>query len=90
VFDPRSRYAGQPTVTVPTPDGGTRMMTTPRIATQPPVIARTEIGAGQRLDLLADALTGDTTWWWTVADANPWSDATRLERPGAVVDLPGR
>ncbi|MGY1617350.1 hypothetical protein ACI797_11490 [Geodermatophilus sp. SYSU D00691] len=90
MFDPRSRYASLPTVAVPTPDGGTRVMTTPRIAAQPPVIARTEIRAGQRLDLLAGALTGDTTWWWTVADANPWADATRLERPGAVVDLPGR
>jgi hypothetical protein len=46
------------------------------------------VGAGTRLDLLAHATTGDTTRWWLLADANPWEDATRLERPGEIVDLP--
>ena len=26
--------------------------------------------------------------WWLLADANPFADATRLERPGATIDLP--
>jgi hypothetical protein len=89
VFDPTSRYASQPTVSVSTPDGGVRVMATPRMAPRAAVVARIEVRAGQRLDLVAAALTGDTTRWWTVADANPWSDATRLEAPGAVLNLPG-
>jgi hypothetical protein len=44
--------------------------------------------AGDRLDLLGRAATGDTARWWVLADANPWSDATQLEQPGQTIGLP--
>ena len=86
--DPTSRYAGQATVSVPTPDGP-RVMGTPRIAAQPPVRESHLVRPGDRLDLLGRALTGDTTAWWRLADANPEADATLLERPGRTIAVPG-
>jgi hypothetical protein len=47
-----------------------------------------EISQGDRLDLLAHTAFNDTTQWWRLADANPWHNATRLERPGTTVELP--
>jgi hypothetical protein len=48
-----------------------------------------EVRPGDRLDLLARAMLGDTTQWWRIADANPVADATLLEEPGRTIDLPG-
>jgi nucleoid-associated protein YgaU len=88
-----SRYAGQPTVAVPTADGGNRLMSAPRVAPAPPPGAPPPVGydvrAGDRLDLLARAVYGDTTGWWRIADANPGFDATDLERPGGTIAVPG-
>lgn len=85
-----SRYAGQPAITVPTPDGGTRVMSAPRIAPAPEATAGAyTVQAGDRLDLLARAVLGDGTAWWRIADANPDDDATALETPGRRVVLPG-
>jgi hypothetical protein len=83
-----SRYARQPQLTVVGRDGTTRTLTAPRVVAAPPVRGTLVVGAGARLDLLAHAATGDTTRWWLLADANPWEDATRLERPGEILDLP--
>jgi hypothetical protein len=88
--DPTSRYHGQATVTVPTPDGGTRLLGTPRVAPAPRGDgAARHVRPGDRLDLLARAMLGDTTQWWRIADANPVADATLLEEPGRTIDLPG-
>jgi len=86
--DPTSRYAGQATVSVPTPDGP-RVMGAPRIAARPLVRESHEVRPGDRLDLLGRALTGDTTGWWRIADANPEADATLLEQPGRNIAVPG-
>jgi nucleoid-associated protein YgaU len=85
-----SRYAGLPTIVVPAPEGGTRLLSAPRIAPPPAATAGSyTVHAGDRLDLLARAVLGDTTAWWQIADANPDDDATRLETPGRRVLLPG-
>jgi nucleoid-associated protein YgaU len=82
-----SRYAGQPTITVPGP-AGDRVLSAPRVAPRPRVVGRYDVRAGDRLDLIARAALGDTTSWWRIADANPWPDATLLERPGQTIALP--
>jgi len=86
--DPTSRYAGLPTISVPAPGGSTRMMSAPRIAPEPSLQGTYVVSAGDRLDLLGRAATGDTTRWWVLADANRWTDATKLEVPGQTIGLP--
>lgn len=88
--DNASRYARRPTLLVTMPDGSTRTMSAPRVAPPVPSAGRREVAPGERLDLLAGALLGDTTQWWRIADANPFPDAVRLESPGQTIELPGR
>ena len=84
-----SRYAGLPDDRGPAPDGSARASSArPASSPQPPLRGSYEVRAGDRLDLLARAATGDSTRWWVLADANPWADATRLEQPGQTIDLP--
>jgi nucleoid-associated protein YgaU len=88
-YDASSRYATQPTVTSTAADGTPVTMSAPRVVPAPESHDRTyDVRASDRLDLLGHAVTGDTTKWWRIADANPWPDATRLERPGQRIDLP--
>jgi nucleoid-associated protein YgaU len=85
-----SRYAGQPTIAVPTPDGGTVVMSAPRIAPAPDgTTGSYTVRDGDRLDLLARAVIGDSTAWWRIADANDADDPADLETPGRRVILPG-
>ena len=86
--DPTSRYVGLSTISVPAPDGSTRTMSAPRIAPKPALQGTYQVVAGNRLDLLGRAATGDTTRWWVLADANPWPDATQLEQPAQTIGLP--
>jgi nucleoid-associated protein YgaU len=86
--DPTSRYVNQRTISVPAPDGSTRTMSAPRIAPEPALQGTYQVVAGDRLDLLGRAATGDTTRWWVLADANRWPDATQLEQPGQTIGLP--
>ena len=89
-FDPTSRYARCPLLTVQAADGTPHLLAAPRVAPEPPASgAGHVVRAGERLDLLARAVLGDTTAWWRIADANPWPDATQLERPGQTIALPG-
>jgi len=88
VPDPGSRYAGRPPIAVTGPDGSVRVLGAPRVVPAPPARGVYTVRAGDRLDLLAHVAAGDSTRWWLLADANPWADATRLERPGQIVDLP--
>jgi nucleoid-associated protein YgaU len=83
-----SRYARQPEIRVVAPDGSPRVLGAPRVVPAPPTRGSYTVRAGDRLDLLAHVATGDSTRWWLLADANPSSDATRLERPGETIDLP--
>jgi hypothetical protein len=86
--DPTSRYFGLATITVEAADGETRILGVPRVAPRPATKGTYEIRAGDRLDLVGQAATGDSTRWWLLADANPFVDATELERPGLTIDLP--
>jgi nucleoid-associated protein YgaU len=86
--DPTSRYAGLPEITVVAADGSTRRLGAPRAVPVPPSSSAYTVRAGDRLDLLGLAATGDSTRWWVLADANPWIDPTRLERPGLRIRLP--
>ena len=85
---PDSRYADLPSIEVTAPDGGVRRLGAPRVVPEPPLGGTYEVFAGDRLDLLGRAATGDSTRWWVLADANPDRDATRLEQPGRTIDLP--
>lgn len=87
-LDPTSRYAGLPVIEVAAPDGSVRRLGAPRVAPAPRLRGSFEVRPGARLDLLAQDAAGDSTRWWLLADANPWADAARLERPGQIVDLP--
>ncbi|MEV0113015.1 hypothetical protein AB0H77_07135 [Streptomyces sp. NPDC050844] len=88
-MDPTSRYARQSPLTVTMPDGTVRTMSAPRTVPAPPPGGQVVTAPGARLDLMAADLTGDSTQWWRIADANPFADATRLETPGVAVELPG-
>lgn len=83
-----SRYAASRRVDVVGPAGEPLVLLAPRIAPQPPVKGSYEISESDRLDLLAQAAFGDSTRWWVLADANPFEDATVLERAGRVMRLP--
>ncbi len=86
--DPTSRYAGLPTIGVPQPDGSTRVLGAPRLAPEPATKGSYPVRPGDRLDLIGQMATGDSTRWWVLADANPWADATELEAIGQIVELP--
>jgi hypothetical protein len=85
---PNSRYAGIPEIDVTAPDGSLRRLGAPRVVPEPSLGGTYIVVAGDRLDLLGRAATGDSTRWWVLADANPDWDAGRLERPGRTIDLP--
>lgn len=90
VFDPRSRYAAQSAVAATAADGTPITLSAPRVAPAADVSpGGYDVQAADRLDTLGHSATGDSTLWWRLADANPWPDATRLERPGQRIDLPG-
>ena len=77
-----------PRSAVVAPDGSIRVLGAPRAVPAPPTRGSYTVRPGDRLDLLASIAAGDSTRWWLLADANPFADATRLERPGATIDLP--
>jgi nucleoid-associated protein YgaU len=86
--DPTSRYYAEAAVTVPAADGTSRVLGAPRVVPAEAVQGTYQIRPGDRLDLMAQVATGDSTKWWVLADANPFVDATRLEQPGQTIELP--
>ena len=86
--DAGSRYARQATIEVVAPDGSRRVMSAPRVVPEAATRGSYTVRPGDRLDLLAHVAAGDSTRWWLLADANPFADATRVERPGQRIDLP--
>jgi nucleoid-associated protein YgaU len=86
--DATSRYAGLPEIEVVAADGSVRRLGAPRTVPAPPASSAYDVRTGDRLDLLGLAATGDSTRWWALADANPWIDPGRLERPGTRIRLP--
>lgn len=89
-FDANSRYAKLPAVPATAADGTAITLSAPRVVPAPDLApSGYDVRPADRLDLLGLAATGDSTQWWRLADANPWPDATRLERPGQRINLPG-
>jgi len=88
VPDKTSRYNGLPTISVTAGDGSTRVLGAPRVVLRPGPKGTYVVRAGDRLDLVGQGATGDSTRWWVLADSNPFADATELEQPGRTIDLP--
>ena len=86
--DRHSRYRDSRTIEVTGEDGTEHTMLVPRVSREPRTNGTYEVRAGDRLDLLGHVAFGDTTQWWRLADANPFHDAERLERPGTIMRLP--
>ncbi len=87
-YDERSRYAGLVPIRLATVDGRARLMGPLRRVARPASGATYRVQPGDRLDLLGEAATTDSTRWWVVADANPWADATVMERPSTILEVP--
>jgi hypothetical protein len=83
-----SRYSGLAKVAILCADGSQRVMAVPRMVPKAATGGRYKVHGEDRLDLMAAAAFGDSTLWWRLADANPWADATRVERPGQIIELP--
>lgn len=87
MFDPDSRYASTPIHTLeranadPIPYIGRRFL--PR-SERMPELARVEVMADDRIDLITNRTLGDPLQFWRVADANNAMD------PGELTEEPGR
>ncbi|WBR99999.1 LysM domain-containing protein [Pseudoduganella sp. SL102] len=88
MFLPNSRYAKVATVTTTTSAGATVVALKLRHLTPAGGQPHT-VHAGDRLDLYAQARSGDATQFWHMADANTALDSrTLVERPGVTITLP--
>ena len=88
MFLPNSRYSKVATVETVTSTG--EKVTALKLRRLTPVTGDPHmVEAGDRLDLLAQAQTGDATQFWHVADANTALDGrTLIENPGDTLDVP--
>jgi hypothetical protein len=90
MFLPNSRYAAQPTATVPLADGREAAIVTLRrlpATTGEPYAVRGE----DRLDVMAQRRYHDATRFWHVADANTELEARRLvDEAGRIIRVPER
>ena len=88
MFLPNSRYHKVATVETTTSTG--EAVTALKLRRLPPVPGEPQmVQAGDRLDLFAQARTGDATQFWHIADANTALDGrTLVETPGDVVNVP--
>ena len=88
MFLPNSRYHKVSTVETTTSTGET--VTALKLRRLAPVTGEAQmVQAGERLDLLAQARTGDATQFWHVADANTALDGRELvDTPGETVIVP--
>lgn len=88
MFLPNSRYRNVTTVETVTSTGET--VTALKLRRLTPVAGEPQmVQAGDRLDLLAQARTGDATQFWHVADANTALDGrTLVETPGDALTVP--
>jgi hypothetical protein len=89
MFLANSRYANVATVTTTTSTGETVVALKLRRLTPVDGVAQTVQG-GDRLDLVAQAVNGDATQFWHVADANTAIDSRTLTAtPGDTLQVPG-
>jgi len=88
MFLPNSRYYKVATVETTTSAGETVIALKRRYLT--PVAGEAQMAqSGDRLDLFAQARTGDATQFWHIADANTALDGrTLVETPGDTVFVP--
>lgn len=88
MFLPNSRYHKVATVQTTTSTGET--VTALKLRRLTPVAGEpVMVQAGDRLDLFAQARTGDATQFWHVADANTALDGcTLVETPGDTIIVP--
>lgn len=86
-FPATSRYYAIPTASYPGDGGSQVSYLTRRFCPQGqalPLLARTPVRPGERLDQLTARALGDPTQFWRVADAN------NALRPFTLVQSPGR
>jgi hypothetical protein len=88
VFLPNSRYDKVATVETTTSSGET--VTALKLRRLTPVAGEPQmVQSGDRLDLFAQARTGDATQFWHIADANTALDGrTLVETPGDTLKVP--
>jgi hypothetical protein len=92
MFDPTSRYARLPVLTVNTAAGTPVAYVSRRFLPRPetlPLLGETAARSDDRPDLIAARTLGDPTAFWRVADANLVMDPAELvESPGRVLRIP--
>lgn len=90
MFLPNSRYAKVATVQTTTSTGET--VTALKLRRLMPLTGASQrVQAGDRLDLIAYAVTGDGTQGWHIADANTALDAGELvATPSEILQVPER
>jgi nucleoid-associated protein YgaU len=79
-----SRYHGTAVTMFTAPDGARIPYLARRLLTDPAsftTVAEYTVVAGDRLDLIAFRLLGDSELWWQIADANPALDPRELTAP---------
>lgn len=88
MFLPNSRYDKVATVETTTSSGET--VTALKLRRLTPVAGEPQmVQSGDRLDLFAQARTGDATQFWHIADANTALDGrTLVETPGDTLKVP--
>ena len=89
--DPSSRHGAQPTYQVALAPGDPPVeLYQPREIPLPaPSVVHT-VGAGDRLDLLANRYFGDPFQYWRIADANPALAPEDVLDPGAQIAIPAK
>jgi len=88
MFLPNSRYCKVATVETTTSTG--EIATALKLRRLTPVAGEPQmVQSGDRLDLFAQACTGDATHFWHIADANTALDGrTLVETPGDTLNVP--
>jgi hypothetical protein len=90
MFLPSSRYHKVATVETTTSTG--EVVTAIKLRRLTPVVGEPQmVQGGDRLDVVAQARTGDATQFWHIADANTaLHSRTLVETPGDTLNVPRR
>lgn len=89
--DPSSRHGALPTYEVVVAPGSQPVeLYEPREIPLPPQSVAHTVGAGERLDLLANRYFGDPFQYWRIADANPTLTPEDILDPGTQISIPAK
>lgn len=89
--DPSSRHGTLATYEVVlAPNAQPVELYQPREIPLPPQSVVHTVGAGERLDLLANRYFGDPFQYWRIADANPALTPEDILDPGAQISIPAK